>query len=105
MSSWARKACLVLTPALALSVALLGCSGDKDGKKPGDKKSSDGKKEGGDDTKGPEMKAIKPGKGVITGTVTVSGDASDSIAEAEKNIQAKVKGGKNEDHCKAHVHQ
>jgi len=64
MNRWARNLGLVLTPALVLSVALLGCSGDKEkGKAPkGTDKSGD--EEG---VAGKKLKPIKSGSGVLTG--------------------------------------
>jgi hypothetical protein len=76
MNPWARRAWFVLTPALVLSITLLGCSGDKDkkgdGKKPKTEKKDTGPAGG--------LQAIKLGNGVITGKVTLKGAEPDYAA-------------------------
>src|SRR5690348_7624435 len=62
MSRWIRNAGLVLMPALLLSMALLGCSGDKKG---GDKKGDE--KKGDGETPAGAMKKVSVGKGTIAG--------------------------------------
>jgi hypothetical protein len=86
MSRWTRTAWLVLLPALLVSVALLGCSGDKK-KGGGDgKKEKDDKGGGGDD----EMKPVPVGSGTITGTVTLKEGVKLPIEELNAGLKKKI---------------
>jgi len=91
MSRWIRNAGLVLMPALLLSVALLGCSGDK--KKEGGKKGGEeGKKDGDGEPAAGEMKPVKVGKNVIAGVVKLGKEDPDYDkleADLKKKIDAK----------------
>ncbi len=105
MSRWARRAWLALTPALLLSVVLLGCSGGdkdaKDGKKDGgkpkaDSSKKDDKKDGGGPAGG--LQAIPSGTGTVVGKVTLEGDMPD-IAALTKELRDAIEKNKDKVHC------
>src|SRR5262249_18576677 len=90
MNRWTRNAGLVLMPALLLSVALLGCSGDK--KKPGDGKKGDETTKGGGDGVAGGMKPVKGGKNGISGVGKLRKEdppCKDLNTELKKKIDAK----------------
>src|SRR5262249_53750385 len=100
MSRWTRTAWLVLLPALLVSVALLGCSGDKkkgggEGKKEGDGKKED-KGGGGDE----DMKPVAVGSGIMTGTVTLKEGVKPHIDELKAELKRKIEKSKDKNACK-----
>jgi hypothetical protein len=95
-----RVALLVWVPALALSVALVGCGDKKEGgggateaKKGGGSGSGAG---GGGEKKGPT--AMMSGKGTLKGRITIGGDKPDLKALTAAH-QQEIKKGQNSDYC------
>jgi hypothetical protein len=98
MSRWIRTAGLVLVPALLVSVALLGCSGDKKGP---DKKGPPKKDGDGDEGTG-KLEPVKVGSGTISGMVKLKEglDLKDRISELEADLKKKIDANKNANACK-----
>ncbi|HKB42367.1 MAG TPA: hypothetical protein VKD72_38430, partial [Gemmataceae bacterium] len=99
MSRWTRTAWLVLLPALLVSVALLGCSGDKK-KGGGDGKKEDTKKEDSKDGGGDDMKPVPVGSGTITGTVTLKEGVKLPIDKLNAELKEKIDKNTNKNACK-----
>src|SRR5262245_1648609 len=102
MNRWARSAVLWLAPGVVLSLALLGCSGDKkDGKGGSPSKHDNGKPsddKGGGSGDGDKLTMIKGEGATITGKVTLEGDKPD-IAKLDADLLAAIKKNDNKDHC------
>jgi len=96
MNRWARNLGLVLTPALILSVALLGCSGDKE-----KGKTTKSKEKTEDEEVAGKLKAIKTGSGVLTGKVTLKEgvDLTSDIETITASLKKQIADNKNKDVC------
>src|SRR6266511_1639217 len=103
MSRWARNMWLVLTPALLVSVALLGCSGDKDKKRGGGdgKKDGNGKKDDGKDgDQDGKLEPVKVGGGTISGTITLKKGVEPDYEELKAELKKKIDKNTNRNACK-----
>ncbi|MBI1918608.1 MAG: hypothetical protein HYS12_28275 [Planctomycetes bacterium] len=97
MSRWARTAGLVLMPVLLLSVALLGCSGDK--KKGGDGKKEDTKKDDGEPPAG-AMTPVKVGANSIAGTVKLKEGVEPDYDALNADLKKRIDKNTNRAACK-----
>jgi len=94
---------LVLTPALLVSVALLGCSGDKDKKRGGGdgKKDGNGKKDDGKDgDQDGKLEPVKVGGGTISGTITLKKGVEPDYEELKAELKKKIDKNTNRNACK-----